>query len=197
MDKFRIKEREDWSGRHADAGGPLGYYQRMMEGQFFFTTVAGLSVTIAGFATLIAWLRDDPRSWDPVNLWRVKNIVREAFTLAFLALTLIPIFSLTDDIRATTRFGAAGLMLAIVLDVVINRHPDPTIWQPMVSWTIYMIASGLYFALQLVNLQLASLGVLQIGLILALLSPAGIFSNFVRELNRNASQNGEAAPRRE
>jgi hypothetical protein len=165
----------------------------MMEGQFFLTTVAGLSVTIAGFATLIAWLRDDPRTWDPVNLWRVKNIVREAFTLAFLSLSLIPIFSLTDDIRATTRFGSAGIMLAIVLDVIINRHPDPKIWQPKASWTAYMIASGLYFALQLVNLQLASLGVLQIGLLLALISPAGIFSNFVRELGKNESPNGTAA----
>ena len=174
--------------------GALGYYQRMMEGQFFLTTVAGLSVTIAGFATLIAWLRDDPRSWDPVNLWRVKNIVREAFTLAFLSLSLIPIFSLTDDIRATTRFGSAGIMLAIVLDVIINRHPDQKIWQPRASWTVYMIASGLYFALQSVNLQLASLGILQIGLLLALISPAGIFSNFVRELGQNKIPNGEAAP---
>jgi hypothetical protein len=169
----------------------------MMEGQVFFTTVAGLSVSIAGFAALIAWLRDDARTWDPINLWRVKTIVRQAFTIAFLALALIPIFSLTGDIRATTRFGAVGLVLAVALDVFINRHPDPTIWVPRVSWTIAMIFSGIYAGLQLVNIRLASLGILQIGFLLELASPAGIFSNFVRELGRDPSPTGEPEPLRE
>ena len=156
----------------------------MLEGQFFFTTVAGLSVSIAGFAALIAWLRDDSRTWEPINLWRLKTIVREAFTLVFLALALIPVFSLTGNLRATIRFGAIGMVLAIVVEVVINRHPDPTIWKPRLSWTLYMVVSGLYAALQLANIQLASLGILQIGFLLNLLSPVGIFSNFVRELGQ-------------
>jgi hypothetical protein len=157
----------------------------MMEGQFFFTTVAGLAVSIAGFAALIAWLRDDSRTWDPINLWRVKNIVREAFTLVFLALALIPVFHLTGDLGATIRFGAFGIVLSIVRDVLINRHPDPAIWKPKMSWTLYLTFSGLLAALQLVNIRLASLGILQIGFLLNLLSPAGIFSNFVRELGRH------------
>lgn len=33
-----------------------------MEGQFFFTTVAGVSVSLAGFAALIAALREDSRN---------------------------------------------------------------------------------------------------------------------------------------
>src|SRR3990170_3621610 len=70
------------------------YHYAGMEGQAFFNTVAGLSVSLAGFASLIAWLRDDATTWDPINLWRVKTIVREAFTLLFLALALIPIFTL-------------------------------------------------------------------------------------------------------
>lgn len=168
-----------------------------MEGQFFFTTVAGLAVSLAGFAALIAWLRDDTRTWDPINLWRVKTIVRQAFTIAFLALALIPTFSLTGDIRATTRFGAVGMLLSIVLEVFINRHPDPTIWIPKISWTIFIAFSGIYAAVQLVNLSLASLGILQIGFLLELASPAGIFSNFVRELGRDASSSGEPEAIRE
>lgn len=162
-----------------------------MEGQFFFTTVAGLSMSIAGFASLIAWLRADSGNWDPINLWRVKTIVREAFTLVFLSLALIPIFSLTNDIRATIQWASAGMMLAIVIEVFINRHPDPTIWKPRVSWMVYMVASGIYFAVDLVNIRLASLGLLQIMFLLTLASPAGIFSNFVRELGRNAGSTDE------
>jgi hypothetical protein len=162
----------------------------MMEGQFFFTTVAGLALSIAGFASLIAWLRTDPRTWDAVNLWRLKTIVRESFTIVFLALALIPVFSLTGDIRVTTRFGAAGILVSILVEVWINRHPDPTIWQPRSSWTFYMTFSAAYFALQSANVLLASLGLLQIGFLLNLVSPAGIFSNFVRELGRDGSADG-------
>ena len=164
-----------------------------MEGQFFFTTVAGLSLSIAGFASLIAWLRDDSERWDPVNLWRVKTIVREAFTLVFLALALIPIYTLTDDLRATVRWSSASMMLAIVIEAFINRHRDSRVWKPRSSWIFYMIFNAIYFALHLVNIQLASMGLLQIMFLLTLLSPAGIFSNFVRELGRDAgaSENGE------
>jgi len=160
--------------RRYDRGG--------MEGQFFFTTVAGLSVSLAGFAALIAWLRDDSRTWDPINLWRVKTIVRHALTIVFLALVLIPIFSMTDDIRVTTRFGAVGLVLFEGIEVLRNRHPDPTIWVPRITWTIFMTFGAIYATLQLVNISLANLGILQLGFLLALASPAGIFSNFVREL---------------
>ena len=156
-----------------------------MEGQFFFTTVAGLSVSLAGFASLIAALREDSRKWDPVNLWRVKTIVRQAITILFLALVVIPIFSMTNDIRLTTRLGSIGLVLALGMEVFINRHPDPAIWIPRRSWTVAMLSSGVYAALQLVNLSLANLGILQLGFLLALIEPAGIFSNFVRELGRS------------
>jgi hypothetical protein len=155
-----------------------------MEGQFFFTAVAGVSVSLAGFAALIAALREDSRTWDPINLWRVKTIVRQAVTILFLALVSIPIFSMTNDIRATTRLGSIGLVFGLGIDVFINRHPDPAIWIPRRSWTVAMVSSAVYAALQLVNISLANLGILQLGLLLALIEPAGIFSNFVRELGR-------------
>ena len=166
-----------------------------MEGQFFFTTVAGVSVSLAGFASLIAALREDSQNWDPINLWRVKTIVRQAVTILFLALVLIPIFSITNDIRMTTRLGAIGLVLGIGIDVLTNRHPDPTIWVPRMSWTVSMVSSAIYATLQLVNISLANLGILQLGYLLALIEPAGIFSNFVRELGRPRRQSepiGEA-----
>jgi hypothetical protein len=163
-----------------------------VEGQFFFTTVAGLSVSLAGFAALIAWLRDDSTTWDPINLWRVKTIVRQAFTVAFLALLLIPVFYMTEDLESTIRVGSAALVISILIDVWINRHPDPTIWVPRVSWTIAMVFSGIYAAIQLFNLPLASLGLLQLGFLLELASPAGIFSNFVRELGHSGRPETEA-----
>jgi hypothetical protein len=166
---------------------PTDRLGRMMPGQFFFTAVAGLSLSIAGFASLIAWLREDPQSWDPINLWRVKAIVREALALVFLALVLIPIFTLSEDIRTTIRFGAAGFILSVAFEMLVNREPDPAIWKPRVSWTMYMLFSVACIVFHLVNLWVASLGLLQLGALVALISPAGIFSNFVSEMGRNTS----------
>lgn len=156
-----------------------------MEGQFFFTTVAGLSLSIAGFASLIAWLRDDPQSWDPVNLWRVKAIVREALTLVFLSLILIPIYTLTDDLDATIRLGTVGFMLSIAYEAFRNRKPDPAIWTPKATWVSYMVGAVVYFGIHLANLWVTSLGLLQLMALLAWVSPAGIFGNFVREMGRD------------
>ena len=46
-----------------------------MEGQFFFTAIARAVLSLAGFASLIGWLRDDSRDMGSDHLWRVQNIV--------------------------------------------------------------------------------------------------------------------------
>lgn len=131
-----------------------------MESQPFFNTLAGLSVSLAGFASLIAWLREDPTGWDPINLWRVKTIVRHAFTIAAIGLALSPIYLLTSSDRATVRLGSLLISLVLIAEIVRYRHPGP-------GDLVY---------------KNVSLGVLQLGFILLLSSPAGIFYNFVREL---------------
>jgi hypothetical protein len=161
-----------------------------MEGQPFFNTVAGLSVSLAGFASLIAWLRDDATTWDPINLWRVKTIVRHALTIAVLALVLSPIYSLIESVPTTVRLGSMLIILFEVADMLRYRHPDPAIWNPAYTWNVFMAGSTFYVALNAFNLWLGSVGILQLGYLLLLGSPAGIFYNFVRELG-NAKQ---AAP---
>ena len=155
-----------------------------MEAQPFFNTIAGLSVSLAGFGSLIAWLREDNTTWDKINLWRVKTIVRHALTLAFLALSLSPVYSLTGDVAWTVRYGSAAIIAAELYDLILYRRPDPEIWDPRASWLAFMSAGVLYSILQVANLFWAHVGVLQVGAVLMLASPAGIFSNFVRELGR-------------
>ena len=149
--------------------------------QAFFTTIAGLSVSLAGFASLIAWLRADPTAWDPVNLWRVQTIVRHALTLAFLALVHVPIQELTGDSVATIRIGAGLLVVFNLTDMVRYRHRDPVIW-PSNSWAVYMATNAALALFQLLNVGVASTGLLELGFLILLTSPAWIFYNFVREL---------------
>ena len=152
-----------------------------MEGQPFFTTIAGLSVSLAGFGAVIAWLRDDPSGWDPVNLWRVKTIVRHALTLAFLCLTLVPIHTFTGEDPLTIRIGSALVVLIGISDLWRVRRPDPVIWDPL-SLKVYVTTGGLIGLTAVGNLFWASLGVLQLLVLVLLTSPAGIFSNFMREM---------------
>ena len=155
-----------------------------VEGQPFFTTIAGLSVSLAGFGAVIAWLRDDPSGWDPVNLWRVKTIVRHALTIAFLCLTLVPIHTFTQDDMTTIRIGSALAAVFAISDMWRVRHPDPVVWDP-VSLRVFVSMSGALAVLGIVNVFLASLGLLQALILIILTSPAGIFSNFVREMGRS------------
>jgi hypothetical protein len=154
-----------------------------VEGQPFFTTIAGLSVSLAGFGAVIAWLRDDPTGWDPVNLWRVKTIVRHALTIAFLCLTLVPIYTFTQDDAITIRLGSGLAAFFAFSDIWRVRKPDPVVWDPL-SWRVFLTTSGLLGLLGLVNIGWAGLGLLQAIVLALLTSPAGIFSNFVREMGR-------------
>lgn len=153
-----------------------------MEGQAYFTTLAGLGLSLAGFASLIAWLREDSTRWDEINLWRVKTIVRHALGLVFLCLVLVPIHELTGSTRGTVLWGSGGIVVFILSDLYLNRRHDPRIWVPATTWTIYLTGSLAFLLLQLLNLNWRSVGVLQLGVLLSLASPAGIFYNFVREL---------------
>jgi hypothetical protein len=67
-----------------------------MPGQPFLLTVAGLALSVAGFAGLMAAFRRDA-SWTPTDLWRLRGIVRLSFLCMFLALAPVPIFTLVQN----------------------------------------------------------------------------------------------------
>lgn len=148
----------------------------------FFTTMAGLALSLAGFASLIAWLRDDQTRWDVINLWRVKTIVRQALTILFIALLLHPVHALSGDDRTTVRVGAAVLALFTLSEMARNRRRDPAIWPVANFWRLSMAVSCAYVALHVAAFGLASTGLMQLGFLLVLMEPAGIFYNFVNEL---------------
>lgn len=178
--------------RECSVRGQRSRILALVEGQAFFTTVAGLAVSLAGFGAVIAWLRDDPTTWDPVSLWRVKTIVRDALTLAFLCLLLYPVYTLTNDDAATIRVGSAGIAVFAISDVIRYRHPDPVIWYPRSSWSVFMVMTVAMAATMLVNIYVASLGVFQLVALVVLTSPAGIFFNFVREMGAAVQPVSEA-----
>lgn len=166
---------------------------RSVDAQPFFTTIAGLAVSLAGFGAVIGWLREDPSEWDPINLWRVKTIVRHAFTIAFICLALVPIYSFTQDEAMTIRIGSATAPLFAFFDIWRVRRPDPAVWDP-VSWRVFVTIIGILAVLGVVNIFWASLGMLQLLILAFLNSPAGIFTNFVREMGTHSRAEAAADP---
>ena len=161
-----------------------------MAAQGFFTTIAGMSLSLAGFASLIAWLRDDQTRWDVITLWRVKTIVRHALTLLAISLGLIPVHALAGDEATTIRIGAAALFAFTAAEAARHRRRAPSVWPSATVWRINMGSSAVYLAFYAVTMAIASIGMLQLGLLLALMEPAGIFYNFVSELGTTAPHTG-------
>lgn len=64
-------------------------------GQFFFTTIAGLALSAAGFASLVTALRTDGL-WSRTSLWRLRNIVGESLTIMVIAITPLPLHYARD-----------------------------------------------------------------------------------------------------
>lgn len=122
-------------------------------------------------------------SWEEVTLWRVQTIVRHALTIAFMALTLIPLYKLTNSEPNTIRIGSAFIILFSLYDMVRERKRDPKVWDSF-SWYLFMFMCSLIAVPMVVNLWVTSLGWLQLGFVFILTSPAAIFYNFVRELGQ-------------
>ena len=71
-----------------------------MPGQPFLLTLAGLALSVAGFAGLMAAFRREAQ-WSATDLWRLRGIVRLSFLLMFLALVPMPVHALVaNDVLA-------------------------------------------------------------------------------------------------
>jgi hypothetical protein len=98
----------------------------------FVFSIAALSVTLAGFAGLVAAFRRGG-DWTAITVFRLREIAEFGFGNALLALVLIPLSATTGDV-ATALSGTVGSfewellfllsrpMLAFVLVLASLRH---------------------------------------------------------------------------
>jgi hypothetical protein len=114
-------------------------------------------------------------------------------TIAFLCLSLVPVHTFTQDDMTTIRIGSALVAFFAFSDMWRVRHPDPVIWDP-VSLRVFVTTSAALALLGIVNVLVASLGLLQALILIILTSPAGVFSNFVREMGGRSGSVVEVDP---
>ena len=150
-----------------------------MTGQFFFTTIAALGLSTAGFASLVTALRREGR-WSRISLWRLRAIVGESLTITIVAILPLPIYyAVSGDEALVIRIISGVLALKFAFSIV-RTIPERREWG-----TRYVAQAVALIAIQLVaqvaNLRLASLALLMFGLLLWLAYPVQLLFAVIRD----------------
>jgi hypothetical protein len=88
----------------------------------YLFSVAALSVTLAGFAGLVAAFRRGPELM-PIDIYRLRQIAEFGLGNALIALSIIPLSTTTGDLTLAVRIcGAIGLVFIFVGAALLLRR---------------------------------------------------------------------------
>jgi hypothetical protein len=151
-----------------------------MPGEFYFMAIAGLGVSLAGFAGLISALDTSPGS--AVKAWRIRNIVIGGFFLTFMGFGTVATYSLTEDVDATVRIVSFVSAVLLLVRTRTEIRPGPA-WPDRRGLVVALVMGLVAVALFFVNVAVASVGLLQLLLLFELTDPTSIFFFAVREIS--------------
>jgi hypothetical protein len=150
--------------------------------EFYFMSLAGLGVSLAGFAGLISALDRRPVAHSAVAAWRIRNIVLGGFTITFAGFATVLLFNLTNkDMTLTVRLASLILAAANVVPMFSEARPGPA-WPTERGRLVAIAATLLIIAADLGNVIVGGLGYLQLLFLVQLSGPVSIFINTVREV---------------
>ena len=148
--------------------------------------IAGLGVSLAGFAGLISALDRSPDAHSPVAAWRIRNIVIGGFALTFAGFVTVALYRVTaSDLTLTIRLASLVLAVANVLPMRSESRAGPA-WPSERGRYLAIAATLLLVAVDLGNVWVGSLGYLQLLFLFQLIGPASIFFNTIRDVARGA-----------
>ena len=150
-----------------------------MPGEFFFMAIAGLGVSLAGFAGLIAAL--DPSPGSAVRKWRIRNVVVSGFFLTFMGFGTIATHTLTEDVELTVRIISSVSALLLLVRFSKEIRPGPA-WPERRALMFASVIGLSVIGLLVSNAVIASVGFLQLLMLFELTDPASIFLFTVRDL---------------
>lgn len=152
-------------------------------GEFYFMAIGGLGVTLAGFAGLIAALEGRVgERHSPIAAWRIRNVVYQGFGVTFVGFATVALYTVTQDVAVTVRVATIGVVLSIAAN-----------WRTLLPGAAWpderrrrgaIVARTAVSAAALVNVYLASVGFLQLLLLLLLTGPASTFILAVADVTR-------------
>jgi len=145
--------------------------------QFYYLTLAGLGLSVAGFAGLVTALRGEGH-WSRADLWRLRNIVGSSLLFVFVALLPVPIFRAFGDERLTISIMSAVIAL-IFANGIFRAFRDDREWPGFARQAALILAPQI--AVMLLNVFLGSIALLMLGLLAVLLYPVQLFVRVIRD----------------
>jgi hypothetical protein len=134
-----------------------------MTGQFFFTTVAALALSTAGFASLVTAWRQGGR-WSRTAVWRLRAIVGESLTITLVGVLPLPVYYAVGGDEPLTFRVISGVLVVKFAFAIWRAIGERAEWGR--RYTIQaVLLLGIQLAAQAANLALASLPLLMFGLL--------------------------------
>ena len=164
-----------------------GGYPPLMIDEPFFLTVAGISVSFAGFAGLMNALRRRGEAWEPMELYQLRVIVAYAIATLFAALAAIPVGGILGPHSAVQWLATAMLLVSVVLglgnmraDVRLGRGTAVRTRVRASFAAITMLGTAAFFGAAITGAP----QLYEVALVLMLAMPAGTFGYVVSRLDR-------------
>ncbi len=149
-----------------------------MTGQPLLLTIAGLSLSVAGFAGLMTAFRRG-EAWSATDIWRLRGIVRLSFINMFLALVPAALFLVIPSDQFA--LGAGSLPVAAVYALEALGVLRERARSGLVRWVVgYVAMDAVLGVVMLANVVVASSGSLAIVLLIRLAHPVGLFTETIR-----------------
>jgi hypothetical protein len=141
----------------------------------FLLAIAGLSLSLAGLAGLVAGLRRSD-GLRPLDMFRLREIVEFAFANALIALLVLPVATIAGSVEIAVRIvAAAALLYLFAVSLVLYRRLrgtdiEMTTW----VWIAIVLDTGIVLT-SVAAIVTGSQAVLQLMLILFLARPMMAF----------------------
>jgi hypothetical protein len=178
-------------GRKVSTGPQSTRYRARVPSESFFMAMAGLGVSLAGFAGLISALDRRPMARSPEAAYRITGIIFLGFALTIAGLGTVVAWTVTgQNLSLTLQVGSLLLVIPLIRGF-LQARPGPAWSSERERWTVIAGLSVLT-AVTLGNVVVANLGYLQLLMLGALIGPIQIFYNTVRDAARGDLVEAEA-----
>jgi hypothetical protein len=151
-----------------------------MPGESFFLVFGGLGVSLAGFAGLINALDRSPERRSPLTAYRIRTIVLLGFSLTITGLGTIATYTATGgDLAVAIRIGTLSRVAVLVSGLATDLRPGPA-WPNERERRFANLIGVTMLLITLGNVVVASLGYLELIMLMSLTGPVTIFYNTIR-----------------
>jgi hypothetical protein len=119
--------------------------------------------------------------------WRIRNVVAYGFATTFVGFGTVALYTLTQDVTVTVRL--ASILLLLLRAANWGELRPSAAWRDERQRWGGIVIQGVFAVAVAANIALASVGYLQLLLLIHVSGAAGIFALAVREVTR-----GDEAP---